>query len=158
MTTPTLLQGLVCKIAYHLHTGLLAFDAWSPVSSPYFIVWGFMVYSMDTMGRKWFSIASVSKGNIFKHKPIPGKKLKLNWDYIDTLHPITKLNFYRIIAIFHGRLQYAGYSKLTKYPVFSSSNNNFNYYRHHLFKTVNRGKLIASRKQRLRAPLKYAKV
>ena len=108
----------VCTLAYNLHTGLIAFDAWSLVPSPYIIVWGFMVYAMDTMIKRWFSIASASKGNIFKCKPIPGKKLKLNWDYIDTLHPITKLNFHRIIAVFHGRLHYAGYSKLTKYPVF----------------------------------------
>ena len=118
MTTPTLLQALVCKTAYYLHTGLIAFDAWSPVPSPYIIVWGFIVYSMDTMIKKWFHIASASKGNIFKHKPIPGKKLRLTWDYIDSLHPITKLNFHRIIAVFHGRLHYAGYSKMTTYPVF----------------------------------------
>ena len=118
MTTPTLLQALVCKTAYYLHTGLIAFDEWSPVPSPYIIIWGFIVYSMDTMIKKWFHIASASKGNIFKHKPIPGKKLRLNWDYIDSLHPITKLNFHRIIAVFHGRLHYAGYSKMTTYPVF----------------------------------------
>ena len=155
MTTPTLLQALVCKTAYYLHTGLIAFDEWSPVPSPYIIIWGFIVYSMDTMIKKWFHIASASKGNIFKHKPIPGKKLRLNWDYIDSLHPITKLNFHRIIAVFHGHLHYAGYSKLTTYPVFLLSH--FYLQKHQMFKTVNRGKLIASRKQGLRAPLKYAK-
>ena len=117
MLTPTFLQGLVCTLAYNLRAGLAAFDAWSPLPSPYIIVWGFMVYAMDTMIRKWFSIASASKGNIFKNRPVPGKNLKLNWEYIDALDPITKLNFHRVIAVFHGRLHYAGYSKLAKYLV-----------------------------------------
>ena len=78
-----------------------------------------MVYVMDSMIRKWFSIGSSSKGNIFKNKPVPGKDLKFNWEYIDTLDPITRLNLHRVIAVFNGRLHYAGYSKMAKYPVLS---------------------------------------
>ena len=119
MSTPTFLQDLVCTLAYNLCAGLAAFDAWSPLKSPYILVWGFMVYVMDSMIRKWFSIASASKGNIFKNKPIPGKDLKFNGEYIDTLDLITRLNLHRVIAVFHGRLHYPGYSKMAKYPVLS---------------------------------------
>ena len=119
MSTPTFLHELVCTLAYNLCAGLAAFDAWSPLKSPYILVWGFMVYATDSMIRKWFSIASASKGNIFKNKPVPGKDLKFNWEYIDTLDSITRLNLHRVIAVFQGRLHYAGYSKMAKYPVLS---------------------------------------
>ena len=68
MSTPTFLQELVCTLAYNLCAGLAAFDAWSPLKSPYILVWGFMVYATDSMIREWFSITSASKGNIFKNK------------------------------------------------------------------------------------------
>ena len=119
MSTPTFLLDLVRTLAYNLRAALAAFDAWSPLKSHYILVWGFMVYVMDSMIRKWFSIASASKGNIFKNKPIPSKDLKFNWEYIDTLDQITRLNLHGVIAVFHGRLHYAGYSKMTKYPVLS---------------------------------------
>ena len=119
MSTLTFFQDLLRTLAYNLRAGLAAFDAWSPLNSPYILVWGFMVYVMDTMIRKWFSIASASKGNIFKNKPIPGKDLKFNGEYIDTLDLITRLNLHRVIAVFHGRLHYPGYSKMAKYPVLS---------------------------------------
>ena len=50
---------------------------------------------------------------------MPGKDLKFNWKYIDTLNHITRLNLHRGIAIFQGQLHYAGYSKMAKYLVFS---------------------------------------
>ena len=113
----TYFKHLLCLLGCHIHAGIAAFDAWSPIKTSHILIWGFMIYIMDSMIRRWLSIASASRGNIFKYKPVPGKDLKLNWEYIDTLDNVTRLNFHRVIAVFHGRLHYAGYSKLDKFPV-----------------------------------------
>ena len=62
-------------------------------------------------------MARASKGSIFTAKPEPGKKLPLNWDYIDTLDNNTKWNFHRLIAVTDDRLKFASYYKMKDYPV-----------------------------------------
>ena len=94
-----------------------AFDQWSLIKLGDIIFWGIVVGIMDSLVKRWFRISSASKGNIFKFKPVPGKDLQFNWEYVDTLDLTTKINFHRLIQVTHGRLMYAGYSKLTKFLV-----------------------------------------
>ena len=94
-----------------------AFDEWSPVPLGTITFVVALLWSMDILVKKWVRMAKASKGSIFTAKPEPGKKLPLNWRYIDTLDNTTKLNFHRLIAVTGDRLRVAGYYKMKEYPV-----------------------------------------
>ena len=94
-----------------------AFDEWSPVPLGTIAFVVALLWSMDILVKKWVRMVRASEGSIFTAKPEPGKKLPLNWKYIDTLDNSTKLNFHRLIAVTGDRLRVAGYYKMKEYPV-----------------------------------------
>ena len=94
-----------------------AFDKWSPVPLIDIVLVVALLWSMDFLVKRWVRMSRASEGNIFMAKPEPGKKLPLNWDYIDTLDNNTKWNFHRLIAVTDDRLKFASYYKMKDHPV-----------------------------------------
>ena len=113
----TYLRNAANAIACILCVCRKAFDDWSPVPLGTITFVVALLWSMDILVKKWVRMAKASKGSIFTAKPEPGKKLPLNWKYIDTLDNTTKLNFHRLIAVTGDRLRVAGYYKMKEYPV-----------------------------------------
>ena len=113
----TYLRNAANAIACILCVCRKAFDDWSPVPLGTITFVVALLWSMDILVKKWVRMAKASKGSIFMAKPEPGKKLPLNWKYIDTLDNTTKLNFHRLIAVTGDRLRVAGYYKMKEYPV-----------------------------------------
>ena len=113
----TYLKNAANAIACILCVCRKAFDDWSPVPLGTITFVVALLWSMDILVKKWVRMAKASKGSIFTAKPEPGKKLPLNWKYIDTLDNTTKLNFHRLIAVTGDRLRVAGYYKMKEYPV-----------------------------------------
>ena len=113
----TYLKNAANTIACILCICRKAFDDWSPVPLGTITFVVALLWSMDILVKKWVRMAKASKGSIFTAKPEPGKKLPLNWKYIDTLDNTTKLNFHRLIAVTGDRLRVAGYYKMKEYPV-----------------------------------------
>ena len=113
----TYLRNAANAIACILCVCRKAFDDWSPVPLGTITFVVALLWSMDILVKKWVRMAKASKGSIFTAKPEPGKKLPLNWRYIDTLDNTTKLNFHRLIAVTGDRLRVAGYYKMKEYPV-----------------------------------------
>ena len=113
----TYLKNAANAIACILCICRKAFDDWSPVPLGTITFVVALLWSMDILVKKWVRMAKASKGSIFTAKPEPGKKLPLNWQYIDTLDNTTKLNFHRLITVTGDRLRVAGYYKMKEYPV-----------------------------------------
>ena len=117
MYLTTYLKNAATATACTLRVCRKAFDEWSPVPLGTITFVVALLWSMDILVKKWVRMAKASKGSIFTAKPEPGKKLPLNWKYIDTLDNTTKLNFHRLIAVTGDRLRVAGYYKMKEYPV-----------------------------------------
>ena len=117
MHLTTYLKNAVNATACTLCICRKAFNEWSPVPLGTITAAVALLWSMDILVKKWVRMAKASKGSIFTAKPEPGKKLPLNWKYIDTLDNSTKLNFHRLIAVTGDRLRVAGYYKMKEYPV-----------------------------------------
>ena len=117
MNMTTYLKNAVNATASSLCIFRKAFDKWSPARLGDITFLVGILWTMDILVKRWVRIARASKGSIFKFKPEPGKKLPLNFDYIDTLDNTTKLNFHRLIAVTGGRLRAAGYYDMKEYPV-----------------------------------------
>ena len=117
MSFTTYLKNVLNAIACTFCIFRKAFNEWSPARLDEIIFWLIVFGLMDSLVKRWFRISSSSKGNIFKYRPKPGKKLPLNWDYIDTLDYTTKLNFHRLIAVTDERLQASNYFEMKEYTV-----------------------------------------
>ena len=117
MYLTTYLRNAANATACTLYVCRKTFDEWSPVPLGTITFVVALLWSMDILVKKWVRMAKASKGSIFTAKPEPGKKLPLNWKYIDTLDNTTKLNFHRLIAVTGDRLRVAGYYKMKEYPV-----------------------------------------
>ena len=128
MQLTTYLKNAANATACTLGVCYKALEEWSPVPLGTITFVVALLWSMDILVKKWVRMAKASKGSIFTAKPEPGKKLPLNWDYIDTLDNTTKWNFHRLIAVTDDRLRFAGYYKMKEYPVlllFLLKNNTF---------------------------------
>ena len=64
----------------------------------------------------WTLLSNGGLGSPVLRKEI-SSNLQFNWEYVDTLDLTTKTNFHHLIQVTHGRLMYAGYSKLKEFPV-----------------------------------------
>ena len=117
MHLTTYLKNAVNATACTLCVFRKAFDEWSPARLGDITFLVGVLWSLDILVKRWVRIARASKGSIFKAIPKQGKKLPLNWDYIDTLDRTTKLNFHRLIAVTGERLRAAGYYEMKEYPV-----------------------------------------
>ena len=117
MHLTTYLKNAIMQLHFFLCICRKAFNEWSPVPLGTIAAAVALLWSMDTLVKKWVRMAKASTGSIFTAKPEPGKKLPLNWKYIDTLDNSTKLNFHRLIAVTGDRLRVAGYYKMKEYPV-----------------------------------------
>ena len=117
MHLTTYLKNAIMQLHLFLCICRKAFNEWSPVPLGTIAAAVALLWSMDILVKKWVRMAKASTGSIFTAKPEPGKKLPLNWKYIDTLDNTTKLNFHRLIAVTGDRLRVAGYYKMKEYPV-----------------------------------------